>query len=493
MSKPHGQLRRSQVVTTFGPGSLLDLPNYSVLVGGLDHWTKGDEVHEDRLLEKLKTLLNVATLKLYLPPQETKDPNAPRTGITAWQFPEWFITEVKEQKANIRSRLLVSGKALTHGKYIDDEKKKLNVVPVRFVRACRKGHVADVDWRTYIHHGPSNCTRQLWMDERGTSGDLSEIWVRCDCGQERTMIEAVKLTNNALGNCDGSRPWLGPSTKESCGEPSRLLVRTASNAYFPQVMSVISLPLRNETVSAAVSQVWQFLEATESAADVAHERRKAAVKQVLEGLMDDEIFEEVRAKKGVILAEQKSIKDAEIETLLGSKEEIGSDKPDGDFFAKSLPKTVWNKPWMQTVEKVVLVHRLREVVAQVGFTRFEVAGTDTQGELDVGVVRAALARETTWLPAVENRGEGVFIAFKKAAIEEWLAKSAVASRGVQLREGFDGWMAHHVGLAGLRLPSKFNSRARLCGIVRLRNPAVYRIARRGRHAGRTCPNWQEHP
>jgi hypothetical protein len=36
--RPHGQIRRSQVVTIFGPGSLLDLPNHSAIVGGLDHW-----------------------------------------------------------------------------------------------------------------------------------------------------------------------------------------------------------------------------------------------------------------------------------------------------------------------------------------------------------------------------------------------------------------------------------------------------------------------
>jgi ATP-dependent helicase YprA (DUF1998 family) len=36
--KPHGQLRRSQLLNTYGPGALIDLPDHSVLVGGLDHW-----------------------------------------------------------------------------------------------------------------------------------------------------------------------------------------------------------------------------------------------------------------------------------------------------------------------------------------------------------------------------------------------------------------------------------------------------------------------
>ena len=60
--KPHGQVRQSQVVTTFGPGSLFDLPNHSVIVGGLEYWTKGDEIQEPRLVAKLKDLLQVDNL-----------------------------------------------------------------------------------------------------------------------------------------------------------------------------------------------------------------------------------------------------------------------------------------------------------------------------------------------------------------------------------------------------------------------------------------------
>ena len=32
--RPHGQVRQGQIVTTFGPGAMLDLPNHSVLVAG---------------------------------------------------------------------------------------------------------------------------------------------------------------------------------------------------------------------------------------------------------------------------------------------------------------------------------------------------------------------------------------------------------------------------------------------------------------------------
>jgi hypothetical protein len=98
---------------------------------------------------------------------------------------------------------------------------------------------------------------------------------------------------------------------------------------------------------------------------------------------------------------------------------------------------------MQAVERVVLVHRLREVVAQVGFTRFEAAAPDLQGELEMGVSRADLAREPTWLPAVENRGEGFFLQFKSQAIAEWLERDAVIQRGRRLLAGFERWQEEH--------------------------------------------------
>lgn len=126
-----------------------------------------------------------------------------------------------------------------------------------------RGHLGDINWYYFVHKGDTVCRRDLWLDERGTSGDLSEVWVRCECGMaERPIIEATKAEMYALGRCDGWQPWLGPRMHEPCDEPNRMLVRTASNAYFPQTMSVISLPDRDEAVAQAVDQVWEHYPST---------------------------------------------------------------------------------------------------------------------------------------------------------------------------------------------------------------------------------------
>jgi hypothetical protein len=449
--RSHGQMRQSQLITSFGPGSMVDLPNHSVLIGGLDSWSMtGQEINEPRLIEKLKALFDppLTQLRLLTPPPDPNDPTAPPTGITAWQFPEWFITQDFDRDANeplLRSRRLIHRKRLTKGSYIDDDRKKRSVVPVRFVRACRSGHISDIDWYSFVHPTSSTCKRQLWLQERGSTGDISDIVVRCECGMSRGLAEAVGFRTEALGKCNGRKLWLGPYERDDCNESTRLLVRQASNAYFPQLMSVISLPDRNDGLRDAVDSIWDFISEVEDVEMLRYERKKAKVRAILEDYSDDEVFAEIKVRRGQSAETSRKIKHVEMETLIASKEELGDDKPDGTFFARTLPKSVWDKPWMSGVERVVLVHRLREVMAQVGFTRFEAVSPDIDGELELGVRRAPLARDISWLPAVENRGEGVFIQFNKDAVHRWASRADVQARGRQLLAGYEEWKTEHTG------------------------------------------------
>ena len=523
--KPQGEIRQSQLITTFGPGSMVDLPNYSVLVSGLEFWSLGGEtISEPRLTGKLARVLDVNSVELRTPPPANDDLGAAATGITGFQFPEWFITQgLEDSKGSaVRTRLLVHRKALTKGKYIDRDKKKKVVVPIRFVRACRAGHINDIDWYAFAHNGLSDCAkqgRQLFIDERGTSGDLTEVWIRCECGKaERSMAQAAIMANRALGSCDGSRIWLGPYTKETCGEPNRLLIRSASNAYFPQTMSVISLPDRDDTVRRAIDAVWSYVEAVETIDELKYERKKAAVKAGLEGISDDEAFAEIQGRRLGGAKADKPVKFAELETLIASKDEVGEDRPEGIFYARALPRTLWERPWMQQIERVVLVHRLREVVAQVAFTRFEAAAPDIEGELDIGVRRASLAREVSWLPAFENKGEGIFLQFKTKAISDWLQLPDVQARSTKLGTGFSEWRKEHQGtnsrisrgclpdaslvltspdygtLFELRLSSQLDPRTRVCDPeCWVWSVALHRNIRRRRDARRTAAGGSENP
>ena len=171
--RAHGQVRRGQVITTYGPGALIDLPRHSAIIGGLDTWPKVgslEEVVELRLTSKLQAMTGVKNVSLYAPPPDSNDPREKAQGIGAWRFPEWFVVqEAPGAEERKRSRRLVHRKALDDKGRIDGRP----VVATRFVRACPKGHVDDVDWRRFTHPPNDPCRRQLWLDERGTSGDLA--------------------------------------------------------------------------------------------------------------------------------------------------------------------------------------------------------------------------------------------------------------------------------------------------------------------------------
>jgi hypothetical protein len=79
--------------------------------------------------------------------------------------------------------------------------------------------------------------------------------------------------------------------------------------------------------------------------------------------------------------------------------------------------------------------------------RFSMSETgDFSGALYGGDFSMSMERrEVEWLPAIESRGEGLFIAFRKTAVNEWFARAAVQERARRLEAGFQAWRADHEG------------------------------------------------
>ena len=450
MSK--SQLRGSQLLTTFGPGALMDLPQTSVIVGGLDGWTytgkQNSTVNDSRLVEKVRARLSDPLLTLKKPPISGNELDGEMTGVTVWEFPQWYLVQEPIKTPDGTKRRLVHETRLQKGSFKDGG-KSLNVVPVRFVRACPNGHVDDLDWRGYAHSYRRHCGGELFIEELGTTGEIANIRVRCECGDYRSLSQAVQKNTKSLGKCTGRRPWLGDHTQEECDCYSRLLTRSASNAYFPQVLSVISIPDNRSKLDEEASSLWEaHFSVVTSAAELAYERRKPNVQAALRQYSNEEILASIeRIRSGIKKAVDIPVKEAEFEVLNDAKAEFGNDVADGDFFARALPPTRWQGPGMEDVEKVILVHRLREVVALLGFTRFESLGADVNGELpdelNLPVKSARLSISSSWLPAIETRGEGIFIVLNGTSVEKWVRLPAVKQRGQSLLRGFEQWKQNH--------------------------------------------------
>jgi hypothetical protein len=453
--KTDGQIRLSQAVMSFGPGALIDLPNSAGIISGVDEWSvdlKLDRIIESRLEAKLSAVTGVAFPKMYSPPPDTRSEawmEAP--GITVWEFPEWFLVQRQSKLPDgTKGRRLVHKGALD-GRRFPLDGKKVPVVPIRFVRACERGHVDDIRWNWFAHRqdsggvdGDTCASRELYLVERGTTGDLGDIEVHCKCGKKRSLAEANEGTRTTLGKCFGRRPWLGSyQTEEECDRPARLLIRTASNAYFSQTISVLSLPTKDESLANAVEKCWDMLRLVEEVSELKFVLRDPQVAAVLEGYLDKDVFDQIeKQKRGG--ADEPPVKAAEVRALLAVPEGFGDDTPiDQNFHARKLARTYWDPDQDSVcggIDYVIQVHRLREVLALAGFTRFDPIMPDIHGEFENAENRADIQREPEWFPAIENRGEGIFLSFSRSALKEWSGRAAVRDRLTELAAGHSSWI-----------------------------------------------------
>lgn len=135
---------------------------------------------------------------------------------------------------------------------------------------------------------------------------------------------------------------------------------------------------------------------------------------------------------------QGPLRTAEFKQFVASKPEVAGDlPPTGATFFARVAKVKDGLP--QGIARLVVAHKLREVVAQIGFTRLEPVSPDLQGEYDLGVKTAALGLTTNWLPASEVRGEGVFLQLDEKAVRSWEDSEPVVARAKELAAGYDAW------------------------------------------------------
>jgi hypothetical protein len=90
------------------------------------------------------------------------------------------------------------------------------------------------------------------------------------------------------------------------------------------------------------------------------------------------------------------------------------------------------------ISRVLLLERLREVNALLGFTRVE--APEETGDPNERPQMANLSRnKPDWVPANQVHGEGIFIQFDEPALVAWEALPAVAQVDKMLRGGHRGW------------------------------------------------------
>ena len=432
-----GDLRPSQLIYTFGVGALLDLPNTSALILGLDDWDTRycTEITEERLLGAIQRRLGPQVKKLHLPPMtfedDSRDPTAAAIGVPVAPFPRWLRCPLCDTLATIDSgifKLVQDQWRPDKTRYVHTSCAKAPTNPptafaVRFLLACREGHLTDFPWVEYVHKGNVPCKpSRLTLREFGAAGDASDIIVKClECGVERRMADAFDRDAFAI-QCSAHHPHLRKTDAAGCQETARTILLGASNSWFPLVMSALSLPATaQDKLALLVADHWGVLKDIPSI-EVATYVTAPSRMPDLADFTAAQIWAAIESHKqgqGGNEAEDTDLKIAEWAVLTQNP----TPSPTEDFrVTRVAPPTGFT----HLFEDTVLLEKLREVRALLAFTRIESKGDFADAAyIDDGRQTPLSRQSPTWLPASEVRGEGIFLQLKESALQSWENQAAV--------------------------------------------------------------------
>lgn len=433
-----GSVRRSQMITTYGVGSLIAVDNESFIVSGLDDANQSwplDEapiIHEHRLAR----VLGVSHFRL---PPASEDTS--KDGVRVRRFPLWHSCPRCQTLQHVRGFNSPPGKNVCSD--CDDEP----LVPSRFVVACEDGHLDDFPYWKWLHRKnrdegvTGRCGGQLAIRFSGQSASLRSILISCTCGVSEVSMEGAfrRRALTELGvRCEGRRPWLKDSPVESCTEAPRTLQRGSSAVWQPVLKSALSIPPWSDGVADKLSGHWGRLRslATREKIEIylmgAFDDGSISVDAVME-LLEAEL-EEDPSQEGdsgaAAVSRYQALRRQEYERLCSGN--ALRDKGREEQFICEPPVSDSSTLAPLGISRPMLVKRLREVRALKAFTRIADPETSSEGH-EAPLFLAPL----DWLPAMEVHGEGVFLRLAENRLDDWAESIAVAARVERMRTNHD--------------------------------------------------------
>ena len=465
-----GDVRPSQIIWTYGPGAVIDLQRTSVIAMGLQDWgtmrqweLSHETVNEPRLLEQVRKFMPYVK-ELRLPPLATENPFGAeayknREGMPVGIFPRWYRCRVCGLLGSIDEGAVfeIIGRDAQTLRVVHKNCPKLTskrvadaqAVPARFLIACKSGHISDFPWREYVHGGLTTCHQSLTFKESRSSLQTENLFVSCACGARKSMAQAFGKSA-FLPKCPGYHPHFGKSSKlQNCNEKPQTLMLGASNGWFPKVVSVLAIPLQRygsastlqEKILAAVPILQKFI--IKSLEDLEYVSRMPIFSEQLPSLVDfpaEEIWNEYQAYLANPTAYKENLNkcngsdDVKLpEWRSFTLQQLPYSADEFEVSDAGIPQGFEN-----TISRVIAVTRLKEVRALTGFTR--IVGEDPLSSLNKKPKVVPLsADKTPWLPAMETRGEGIFIQFNEEVIQTWEQCPVVKERGAILQRAHAIW------------------------------------------------------
>lgn len=446
-------VRLSHLLRYCAVGAVVRGPDYLVTVEDTSAWSCGPD-QEIRYVEHVRAALGIGKMLRSPPTARVADGEINGCPIPATRFPGWTRCSrcgllhhrpwkrASAADPDARSRPRGGTRICEAREDRSACRGKLEQAP--WVLAHARGYLADVPWHWLAHAESARPAR------RECRADWDQPYlkvlaagrghlVRCArCGATGPLKHRVPFADWTW-----QQPWFPELPPEPLDEPAWVLAINDVRVHTPDTANALVIPPESRVRRGTV--VDRLYGSTEKQAALAEARpglhRKTVLRRVAREFhcSPDEIEEAlVEIDQGYPLRGQAvprgDLPQSEYRALV---EPIPDLREDEDFVT-SHHSRAWTALVRggdgaaarvgRTVDRLIAVERLKEVMVFKGFRRL---GGET-------VTPPDLTGESDWLPALELYGEGVFLSLDEARLRQWEAEAALEARARTFRDRFVG-------------------------------------------------------
>ena len=443
-------IRRSQFIFTYGPGSLLESRKACSIMPSMGRGLHSNltvakellsnEIEDARLGDALRLLLNKTNnVRLLKIPSkdECKSLKEYERIYMTWAFPSWHI-------CNGRDRPGVHNYSIIFDAYLNKSKcpkcgTNKGLYQSRYVMICLNGHLDDVNWHQVLHES-GECNPKYYIWEPGGS-TLKDIRITCpDCGATKTMAEIYstdfpcsgRSPENEIQSLSKSPSGLNfsePYQAGGCDAEMRVIQRQANSIRIAQTQVLLTIPEYDKPFITTIAKLGKSDVVAEYISNWDSKKKGAMtypnvreyvadnVDQLTETIkMDDENLTSVRryltrkkgtGGKGGVLKFLDYISE-EFESL----SKVPDQSPN---FRMIKTPNVYDLPieYGPVRLNAFKIERIRTVTAQFAYQRIPALKTSTDSSSrkprDVDVSSRFLGGEPSWYPGFEGFGEAIFL------------------------------------------------------------------------------------
>ena len=429
-------LRRSQFITTYGPGAILEGrlgPRVIPVLGkGLSKLFYEDSKHKIQDFEITDSRLSTALLGsasiLRLPSNAELNFSESWEVYDTTQFPSWalcprhHILYHKQPGRSPDNRACPQCGPLS----LADAWQTVRRQAIRFVMACPEGHLDDVSWVYIIPHKKDNC-RPTYIKWEGSGSALRNITLVCpECGGFLNLGHAYSRE----WPCSGRYPERGDD-RHGCEAKAKMIQRGAANLRMAELYTSLTIPPADTRLHRLLQsgRILTLLEAdtVSTKEDLLTALKKLVAKgRIGEGPVAElESFDEKSVNEAIAQIRSEAL--PQNNRVLRLQEFQALQKAAVDGAPAMVSRTPGAPPQFEVVRqdvreytgpgghrlRVTPVSRLRVVMVQKGYRRLD----PLQGRV-VDIVHIDESDDSRWYPGVELFGEGIFVDLAPSATPE---------------------------------------------------------------------------